>query len=103
LQTCPSWDEVYGYGVEIKSKPKVERLHGDIWFALHSAAQFSLLSAFHIGWKDFNVGSWITRLQSREYTLRATGWMRVVSGAQSLLSVYLLAIWALTYFGRPFQ
>jgi hypothetical protein len=26
-----------------------------------------------------------------------------VAGLQSLLSVYLLAIWALTYFGRPFQ
>jgi hypothetical protein len=37
------------------------------------------------------------------YALRATGWVRVVSGLQSLLSVYLLAMWALTYFGRPFQ
>jgi hypothetical protein len=27
---------------------------------------------------------------------------RFVSGFQSLLSVYLLALWALTYFGRPF-
>jgi len=26
-----------------------------------------------------------------------------VSGIQSLLSVYLLAIWLLTYFGRPFE
>lgn len=33
----------------------------------------------------------------------ATGWARTVSGIQSLLSVYLLAIWALTYFGRPFE
>jgi hypothetical protein len=64
---------------------------------------FSLLSAFQIGWREFNVGNWITRLQPREYTLRATGWVRVVSGVQSLLSVYLLALWALTYFGRPFE
>ena len=67
------------------------------------AFYFSLLSAFHIGWRDLNVGSWLTRLQSREYALRAKGWVRAVSGVQSLISVYLLAMWALTYFGRPFQ
>lgn len=64
---------------------------------------FSLLSAFSIGWRELNVGSWITRLQRREYTLRATGWVRTVPGLQSLISVYLLALWALTYFGRPFE
>ena len=64
---------------------------------------FSVLSAFHIGWRDLNVGSWILRLQTREYSLRATGWVRVVSGFQSLISVYLLALWALVYFARPFE
>ncbi len=64
---------------------------------------FSLLSAFHIGWKELNVGNWITRIQKKEYTLRPTGWVRTVSGLQSLLSVYLLALWALSYFGRPFE
>jgi hypothetical protein len=64
---------------------------------------FSLLSAFSLGWRELNVGTWIARLQSREYTLRATGWVRTVSGLQSLLSVYLLALWVLTYFGRPFE
>jgi hypothetical protein len=49
------------------------------------------------------VGTWIARLQSREYTLRATGWVRTVSGIQSLLSVYCLALWVLTCFGRPFE
>ena len=64
---------------------------------------FSFLSAFQIGRRELNVGNWITRLMPREYTLRATGWVRVVSGIQSLLSVYLLALWVLTYFGRPFE
>jgi hypothetical protein len=64
---------------------------------------FSLLSAFNIGWRDVNVGIWIARLQPREYTLRASGWVRAVSGLQSLLSVYLLALWVVTYFGRPFE
>ncbi len=67
------------------------------------ALQFSVLSAFHLGWRELNVGNWIARIQAHEYTLRATGWVRAVAGVQSLLSVYLLALWALTYFGRPFQ
>jgi hypothetical protein len=67
------------------------------------ALYFSLLSAFSLGWRELNVGTWIARVQSREYVLRATGWVRTVSGIQSLLSVYLLALWVLTYFGRPFE
>jgi hypothetical protein len=35
--------------------------------------------------------------------MRATGWVRVAAGVQSLLSVYLIALWVLTYFGRPFE
>jgi uncharacterized protein YjbI with pentapeptide repeats len=97
-----SWNQA-----KLANPAKVERLYRDGythgWSALGYAAYFSLLSAFHIGWRDLNVGTWIARIQFREYTLRATGWVRVVSGIQSLLSVYLLAIWALTYFGRPFQ
>jgi len=99
--------EVSRNQAKLANSAKVERLYRDGyshgWSALGYAAYFSLLSAFHIGWRDLNVGTWIARIQAREYTLRATGWVRVVSGLQSLLSVYLLAIWALTYFGRPFQ
>jgi hypothetical protein len=53
--------------------------------------------------EKLNVGSWLTRLQSEEYVLRATGWVRSISGLVSLVSVYLLALWVLTYFGRPFD
>jgi uncharacterized protein YjbI with pentapeptide repeats len=67
------------------------------------AIYFSLLSAFHIGWRDLNVGAWIARLHPQEFTLRATGWVKVVSGIQALISVYLIALWVLTYFGRPFE
>jgi hypothetical protein len=35
--------------------------------------------------------------------MRSLGWVRVIAGMQSLLSLYLLAIWLLTYFGRPFE
>jgi hypothetical protein len=73
-----------------------------LW-TLRTSLYFSLLSAFHLGWRKLTVGAWIARLQWREYTLRAKGWVRMVSGFQSLLSVYLLAYAILSYFGRPFE
>jgi hypothetical protein len=82
---------------------KIEWLNPRSWRIIPHAFYFSLLSAFHIGWRELNVGNWITRLQHHPYTLQATGWIRTVSGLQSLISVYLLAIWALSYFGRPFE
>jgi hypothetical protein len=66
------------------------------------ALYFSLLSAFNIGWRKINSQSLITRLQRRDYTLRATGWARSLAGIQSLLSIFLLALWVLTTFGHPF-
>ncbi len=71
--------------------------------AVSNAAYFSLLSAANIGFQEFTPGDWIQRLQSHAYQLRAEGWVRKVAGAQALLSVFLLAMWALTQFGRPFQ
>jgi hypothetical protein len=78
------------------------RLKGEFRL-VRASLYFSLLSAFHLGWREFTVGTWIARMQPREYTLRATGWGRFFSGLQSVVSVYLLALWALTYFGRPFE
>jgi hypothetical protein len=62
-----------------------------------------LLSAFHVGFRDFSVGTWLRRVHPRQFTLEATDWVRTVSGLQSLLSLYLLAMWVLTYFSRSFQ
>jgi hypothetical protein len=70
--------------------------------ALRPAAYFSLISAANIGFEQFTPGDWIRRLQGREYSLEAVGWVRRVAGSQALLSVFLLAMWALTQFGRPF-
>jgi hypothetical protein len=64
---------------------------------------FSLISAFSTGYKDLDVGRWIERIKFKETTLRATGWVRSISGVQSLVSFYLLVLWLLTYFGRPFE
>jgi hypothetical protein len=72
------------------------------WRLLRAAMFFSLMSAFNLGFRDFNFGRWLRMLTKREYDLKAVGWARTVSGFQSLLSVYLIALWVLTYFGRPF-
>ena len=73
------------------------------WFTLLSGALYiSILSAFRLGWRDLNVGTWISRIQPREYTLRAHGWIKFVSGIQSVVSAYLLALSVVTYFTRPF-
>ncbi|MGA9055149.1 MAG: hypothetical protein WB763_01420 [Terriglobia bacterium] len=69
---------------------------------LRAAMFFSLMSAFNIGFLDINFGRWVRMLTKREYDLKAVGWAHTVSGFQSLLSVYLIALWVLTYFGRPF-
>jgi len=72
------------------------------WRVLRAAMFFSLMSAFNIGFRDINFGRWLRLLTRREYDLKAVGWARTASGFQSLLSVYLIALWVLTYFGRPF-
>jgi uncharacterized protein YjbI with pentapeptide repeats len=71
--------------------------------ALTMGLFFSVISAFSTGYKDLDVGRWIERIKRNETTLRGTGWVRVVSGLQSLASFYLLALWLLAYFGRPFE
>ena len=95
--------ETWGGTPTVNASIYVQRLHAPGLKGLPWAAYFSLLSAFHIGFREFSVGTWLSRVQSRSYTLQSEGWVRTVSGIQSLLSVFLFAMWALTYFGRPFQ
>jgi hypothetical protein len=72
------------------------------WSLMRTAMFFSLMSAFNIGFRDINFGRWLRLLTRQEFDIKAVGWARVVAGWQSLISVYLLALWVLTYFGRPF-
>ena len=67
------------------------------------ALYFSLVSAFNVGWENVNVGTWIARMQPKEFTLNAVGWVRVLAGVQSLISVYMIALWVLSYFGHLFE
>jgi Pentapeptide repeats (8 copies) len=71
--------------------------------ALGTAFLFSLMSVFNIGFREFNFGRWIRMLQPREFDIRARGWMRTVSGVQSLLGVALTTLALLSYFGHPFD
>lgn len=104
---CRIWPkdrvEVRDHQLTLDNPARIERLHRRGLAAIGWSAYFSLLSAFQIGYREFSVGSWLSRAQPRNFALESTGWVRTVSGIQSLLSVYLLAMWLLTYFGRPFQ
>jgi hypothetical protein len=89
---------------KIEKEGKVVRVQAtDLLSAVPAATYFSLLSAVNIGFQQFTPGDWVQRLQPHEYALRAEGWTRIVAGVQALLSVFLLAMWVLTQFGRPFQ
>lgn len=70
---------------------------------IYWAVFFGLMSAFNIGFREIDFGRWLRLLPRTEYDLKAKGWMRTVAGFQSLISVYLIALWVLTYFGRPFE
>jgi hypothetical protein len=95
--------EASGAKPPLETVPRVIRVPSTNWrAAIGWAAYFSLLSAVNIGFKEFTPGDWISRLQGRDYALQAVGWVRTVAGVQALLSVYLLAMWVLTQFGRPF-
>ena len=73
------------------------------WRVVRAAMMLSLMSAFNIGFREINFGRWIRLLMKREYDIRPIGWVRTVSGVQSLITVYLVGLWVLTYFGRPFE
>lgn len=73
-----------------------------IWAQVKVALWFSTVCAFRVGYRDVNVGDWITRLQPKEFLLAAKGGYRTLSGLQSLISVYLLALTVLCVIGRPF-
>ena len=103
-------------GTESKPRPKrwtrdwwaakgtaIWNLSGQEFGALKTALLFSLMSVFSIGYESFDAGQWIRSLMGREFDLKARGWMRTLSGLQSLLGVGLLALAVLSYFGHPFE
>lgn len=64
---------------------------------------FSLISIINLGFGGFDFGRWVRLLFFREYDLKARGWLRMVSGLQSLVGLGLLALSLLSLFGHPFE
>ncbi|MBV8356860.1 MAG: hypothetical protein JO189_02855 [Deltaproteobacteria bacterium] len=101
--TADRLDETAGDPID-EEKVKKQLVHAQRWReALRTAAYFFLISAVNIGFEEFSPGDWIRRLQRREYSLEAVGWVWVVVGVQALLRVYLLVMWVLTQFGQSFE
>ena len=67
------------------------------------ACLFSLLSTFNIGFRGFNFARIIRLLNTKEKDFRPTGVLRTISAVQAILSVFLIGLWILSYFGRPFD
>jgi uncharacterized protein YjbI with pentapeptide repeats len=84
-------------------KARTDRVQETGVQALRTAAYFSFLSVTNIGFQQFTLSDWIRRVGQQDATLQAVGLVHAVAGFQALMGLYLLAIWVLTYFGRPFQ
>jgi uncharacterized protein YjbI with pentapeptide repeats len=97
-------DRADQYDVKISGESVAYRVVArSLLSAWRSAAYFSLMSAINIGFQQVTPGDWVRRVQLRDYTLEGIGIGRSLAGTQALLGVYLLALWVLTRFGRPFQ
>jgi hypothetical protein len=83
--------------------PATKRLLRREFRSLGTTILFSLMSVFNLGFREFNFGRWIRMVQPRDFDIRASGWMRTVSGIQSLLGVVLVALSLLSYLGHPFD
>jgi pentapeptide repeat protein len=93
-----------------KRAPHVLRVHARkayivprLLSAMSTGLFFSFRRTFHFGFKELDFGNWLKLLQAREFDIRAYGWPRVISGAQSILSIYLLALAIVSAFTTPFD
>ncbi len=64
---------------------------------------FSLQRSLRIGFREISPSHWLLMLLPPEFKLQSRGWPRFVSGVQSLISVGLIVLSLLSYFGRPFE
>jgi hypothetical protein len=67
------------------------------------ALLFSLMSTFNYGFRELDLGRWLRNLLPEGLALGARGWARALSGVQAIASLYLVVLFLVTYFGRPFD
>jgi len=70
------------------------------WVAFGTATKLSVFSAFAVGFREFDIGSWLYRLQGSESFLVPSSWARSISGIQSLISLILLSSFIISILGK---
>jgi hypothetical protein len=70
---------------------------------LNTGLLYSTLSSLSLGFKEFSFGQWFRMALPNGIDIVGKGWPRVLGGIQSVLTLYLLALAILCYFGRPFD
>ncbi|MFH0765734.1 MAG: pentapeptide repeat-containing protein [Calditrichota bacterium] len=73
------------------------------WYHIFIAFVFSLHRTLRLGFRELNPAHWLQMFLPPEFEMKSRGWPRCVSAVQSLISVYLIALSLLSYFGRPFD
>lgn len=63
----------------------------------------SLVNSLKIGWKELDLGTWLSNMHPQRITFQSDGWMNVFLISQSILGRFLLALFLLTFFGAPFN
>ena len=63
----------------------------------------SIITSFSIGFGNYNINEWAKKLLKEDYVLQPSGWTRVLTGVQYLLSLYLFFLTILLLFGDPFS
>ncbi|HTR83596.1 MAG TPA: pentapeptide repeat-containing protein [Reyranella sp.] len=116
LVHAPGGSCIYKTGGDGEERPLEPRgiVHGPWWLSglrlmreelivFGWCGMFSLMSAVSISFRELDLGRWLRLILPVEIDLRGRGWARSLAGIQSLLGVYLVALWVLSYFGRPFS
>jgi uncharacterized protein YjbI with pentapeptide repeats len=62
----------------------------------------SIITAFAIGFGEYNINEWAKKLLREEYDIRSFGWTRVTLGIQNLLSLLLFSLSLVLLLGNPF-
>jgi uncharacterized protein YjbI with pentapeptide repeats len=70
--------------------------------AARIAITLSVMTGLSLGFRDFTLRDWAKVLQPREFDLRATGPVRILTGLQALASLYLIVLGLLSLFANPF-